>query len=119
MLKILKNVKKQEWALALAAMVFIIVSVWMELSIPDYMSEITMLVQTPGSRMSDILIAGGKMLLYALGSLAATVATSLCASRLATGLGLTLRGRLFHKVQSFSIFSGIALQKRLKIKAAL
>lgn len=103
MLKILKNFKKQEWALALAAMVFIIVSVWMELSIPDYMSEITMLVQTPGSQMRDILIAGGKMLLYALGSLAATVATSLCASRIATGLGLTLRGRLFHKVQSFSM----------------
>ena len=82
---------------------FIVLSVWAELTMPDYMSEITVLVQTPGSKMSEILIAGEKMLLYALISLAATVCTSVCASRLATGLGATLRGELFRKVQSFSM----------------
>ncbi|MGM9607636.1 MAG: ABC transporter ATP-binding protein [Oscillospiraceae bacterium] len=103
MRKLLKNFTKKDWAYAVLALAFIVVSVWMDLTMPEYMSEITMLVQTPGSKMSEILSAGGKMLLYALGSLAATVATSICAARLATGLGATLRGRLFHKVQSFSM----------------
>lgn len=103
MLKILKNFTKKDLALVAVAIAFIVVSVWMDLTMPEYMSEITVLVQTPGSEMSDILLAGGKMLMYALGSLVATVVTSICAARLATGLGATLRGRLFHKVQSFSM----------------
>jgi ATP-binding cassette subfamily B protein len=103
MLKILKNYSKKDWALAAFAVVFIVASVWMELTIPEYMSEITRLVQTPGSEIRDILIAGGKMLLYAFGSLVATVIISICASKLAMKLGTKLRGRLFHKVQSFSM----------------
>jgi ATP-binding cassette subfamily B protein len=75
----------------------------MELTIPEYMSDITVLVVTPGSTMKDILTAGGKMLLYALGSLAATIIISICAAKLAMELGTILRGRLFHKVQSFSM----------------
>lgn len=103
MLKILKNFTKKEWLLIGIATAFVVISVWMDLTIPDYMSEITMLVQTPGSEMSEILTVGLKMLLYAFGSLAATVITSVCAARLAAGLGLTLRGKMFHKVQSFSM----------------
>lgn len=103
MLKLLKKFSIKEWGLAFMSVGFIVLSVWAELTMPDYMSEITVLVQTPGSKMSEILIAGGKMLLYALISLAATVCTSVCASRLATGLGATLRGELFRKVQSFSM----------------
>jgi ATP-binding cassette subfamily B protein len=103
MLKILKNYTTKDWLLAAFAVVFIIISVWMELTIPEYMSEITRLVQTSGSKMSDIFIAGGKMLLYALGSLIATVVISMCAAKLAMTLGTRLRGRLFHKVQAFSM----------------
>ena len=103
MLKLIKKFSGKECALALLSVAFIVLSVWSELMMPEYMSEITMLVQTSGSKMSQILIAGGKMLLYALISLAATVATSVCASRLATGLGATLRESLFRKVQSFSM----------------
>lgn len=103
MIKILKNFKKVEWGLLVLAIVFIVVSVWAEMTMPGYMSEITVLVQTPGSEMAEILTAGAKMLLYALISLAATVATSLCAARLAAGLGATLRGRMFHKVEDFSM----------------
>lgn len=103
MLKLLKKFSVKEWGLAFMSVGFIVLSVWAELTMPDYMSKITVLVQTPGSKMSEILIAGGKMLLYALISLAATVCTSVCASRLATGLGATLRGELFRKVQSFSM----------------
>jgi ATP-binding cassette subfamily B protein len=103
MLKILKNFTKKDLALAVVAVAFIVISVWMELTIPEYMSEITLLVQTPGSEMSDIFAAGGKMLLYAFGSLVATIIISVCAAKLAMKLGTTLRGRLFHKVQSFSM----------------
>jgi ATP-binding cassette subfamily B protein len=103
MRKILKNFTGKDIVLAVVAVAFIIVSVWMELTIPEYMSEITVLVQTPGSTMRDILITGGKMLLYAFGSLVATVIISVCAAKLAMTLGTTLRARLFHKVQSFSM----------------
>ena len=103
MLKLLKKFKKKEWALAILAVAFIVISVWAELTMPDYMSEITVLVQSSGSKMSEVLIAGAKMLFFALISLAATVVTSVCASRLATGLGATIRGELFSKVQSFSM----------------
>lgn len=103
MLKLIKKFSMKEWALAFLAVGFIVLSVWAELTMPEYMSEITVLVQTSGSKMSEVLIAGGKMLLYALLSFAATVGTSVCASRLATGLGATIRGELFRKVQSFSM----------------
>ena len=103
MLKILKNLTSKEWLLAVAALVFIVVQVWMELTMPDYMSEITVLVQTENSTMSDILIAGGKMLACALGSLAASVVTAVCASRISANFSANLRGKLFNKVQSFSM----------------
>lgn len=103
MLKILKNLKWKEWLLAAFSVAFIVLQVWLDLTMPDYMSKITMLVQTQGSAMSDILTAGGKMLLCALGSLAASVVTSFCAAKIATNFGATLRGKLFRKVQSFSM----------------
>lgn len=103
MRKIFKNFSPKDWGLTALAAVFVVLSVWMELTIPEYMSEITTLVQTPGSEMADILFAGGKMLLYAFGGLIATVMVSICAAKLATGLGAVLRGKLFHKVQSFSM----------------
>ena len=103
MLKLLKNLRAREWALAILAVAFIVLQVWMDLSIPDYMSQITMLVQTPGSTMTDILMAGGKMLLFALGSLASAVVTSVCAAKIAAEFGATLRGKLFRKVQAFSM----------------
>ena len=103
MLKIFKNLGRKEWVLAGVSLMLIVAQVWLDLTMPDYMSEITMLVQTPGSRMADILIAGGKMLLFALGSLAASIVTAVCAARIASGFSATLRGKLFKKVQSFSM----------------
>lgn len=103
MLKLLKKFTKTEIALSLVAIVFIVTQVWLELTMPDYMSEITVLVQTPGSEMQDILSAGGKMLLCAFGSLVASVITAICASRIASNFSANLRGLLFNKVQSFSM----------------
>lgn len=103
MIKLFKNLKKEEWGLAALAMVFIVLQVWLDLTMPDYMADITRLIQTEGSTMGEILTAGGKMLACALGSLAAAVATAVCAANIATGFAATLREKLFHKVQSFSM----------------
>lgn len=103
MVKLLKKLTWKDFILAAVALVFIIVQVWLSLTMPDYMSEITKLVQTKGSKMNDILIAGGKMLACALGSLLAAVCTSICASKISSNFSANLRGQVFHKVQSFSM----------------
>ena len=103
MIKLLRNLSKKEWALAALSVAFVVFQVWLELTMPDYMSRITVLVKTPGSQMADILAAGGKMLLCALGSLCASALTAVCAARIATGFSGTLRSRLFSAVQSFSM----------------
>lgn len=103
MVKLLKKLTWKDFILAAVAFVFIVVQVWLSLTMPDYMSEITKLVQTKGSKMNDILIAGGKMLACALGSLLAAVCTSICASKISSNFSANLRGQVFHKVQSFSM----------------
>lgn len=103
MVKLLKKLTWKDFILVAVAFVFIIVQVWLSLTMPDYMSEITKLVQTKGSKMNDILIAGGKMLACALGSLLAAVCTSICASKISSNFSANLRGQVFHKVQSFSM----------------
>ena len=100
---VFQNLKKTDWLLAAVCLAFIALQVWLDLKPPDYMAEIPTLVQTAGSTMGEILSAGGMMLVCSLGSLAASVVTAICAARIAATLGATLRGRLFSKVQSFSM----------------
>ena len=103
MLKLLKKFTKTEWLLSCAALAFIILQVWMDLTLPDYMSEITTLVQTEGSAMGEILAAGGKMLGCALLSFGASVCTVICAARIASNFSSNLRSLLFNQVQSFTM----------------
>ena len=103
MLKIFKNFTKKEWILIFISFCFIFAQVWLELKIPDYMSEITKLVQTEGSKMRDILINGGYMLLCAFGSLIAAVLVGYFISYISANLSKTLRRKLFRKVESLSI----------------
>ena len=77
MLKLFKNLRRQEWGLAAVSLLFIVAQVWLDLTMPEYMADITALVQTAGSTMGEILSAGGKMLLCALGSLAASIVISI------------------------------------------
>ena len=98
MIKLLKNLGKKEWLLIAIAFVLIIGQVWLELKMPDYMSEITQLVKTEGSSMKDILINGSYMLACALGSFAAAVITGYLVSRLSTNFSMKIRERLFDKV---------------------
>ena len=103
MAKIFKNLGKKEWILACISLAFVVVQVWLDLKLPDYMKEITALVTVEGSKMNDIIAAGGKMLLCAFGSLLSAVFVAICASRIASNFSATIRGKLFDKVQSFSM----------------
>ena len=102
MLKLLKRMTKREYGMVLISLVFIITQVWLDLKMPDYMSAITQLVQTPGSAMGDILKNGGYMLLCAVGSMAAAMVTGYFAARVAAGLSKTVREQVFKKVMRFN-----------------
>lgn len=103
MLKIFKNFKGKEWLLLSISVVFIVLQVWLDLRLPDYMSDITRLVQTQGSEMSEILTTGGWMLLCALGSLISSVIVAALAAKIASNFSATLRSKLYDKVQDFSM----------------
>ncbi len=103
MFKILKYLKPIEWLMIVFSVMFIVTQVWLDLKLPDYMSEVTKLTQTPGSEMSDILKNGGMMLLCALGSITAAIIVAYFASKVAASLSQRLRSLQFHKVEAFSM----------------
>jgi ATP-binding cassette subfamily B protein len=103
MVSILKRLKAKEWLMALLSLGFIVAQVWLDLKLPDYMEEITLLTQTPGSAMHSIWRAGGNMLLCTLGNLAAAVIVGFFAARIAAAFSKRLRSLLFAKVESFSM----------------
>ena len=81
MLRIVRYLSKAEIGQMLVALVSIVGQIWLDLTLPDYMADITQLVETPGSEMHDIWVAGGKMLLVSLGSAACAVVTGFIAAR--------------------------------------
>ena len=103
MIKIFKYLEKKDWAFVLCSLVFIVTQVWLELKMPDYMSKITVLVQTEGSNMKEILIAGGSMLLCALGSLLSAFIVGYFVAKIAAGLAMRLREMVYNKTMSFSM----------------
>ncbi|KOS60213.1 ABC transporter ATP-binding protein [Lysinibacillus agricola] len=103
MLKIFKYLKPKEWTLIVASIVFIVGQVYLDLKLPDYMSKITTLVQTEGSKTSEVWAAGGMMLLCALGSMILAVIVGYFAARVATSLSKELRKGVFDKTLSFSM----------------
>lgn len=103
MTKLLRYMKGREWLFFLVSLVFIISQVWLDLKLPDYMSEITTLVETEGSAMADIWASGGKMLLCSLGSLASSIIVCYLASSIAASFSRRLRAAMFDKVESFSM----------------
>lgn len=103
MIKLLKRLKVSEWIQVIISLIFVVGQVWLDLKLPDYMSEITKYSQTQGSQMSDIWSAGGKMMLCALGSLASSVVVGFFAARIAASFSQRIRSLLFMKVDSFSM----------------
>lgn len=103
MIKLLKKLTKKDMALAGLAFLLILAQVYLNLTMPDYMSDMTVLVQTEGSAMADILAAGGKMLLCAVGSLLTAACIAVCAAKISANFSANLRGQVFNRVQSFSM----------------
>lgn len=103
MLRLFKRFQRQEVAMIFMCLLLITGQVWLDLTMPDYMSEITTLVQTEGSAMADIWKAGGMMLLCALGSLVLSVMTGFLAARIAASFSKRLRRDIFSQVESYSM----------------
>lgn len=103
MLKMLKNMKKKDIISIIIVIGLISLQVYLDLKIPDYMSTITRLVQTEGSKMHDIILNGSYMLLCAFGSLASAVVTGYIISKLSSNFSLNIREKLFDKVQNLSV----------------
>lgn len=103
MLKILKYMNRRDWLFVLCSLVFIVCGVGLDLRLPDYMREITTLVQTPGSEMGEVLSAGGSMLLCALGSLVTAFIVGFFVAQIAAGLAMRLREAVYNKTMDFSM----------------
>lgn len=103
MLKIFKYLKKNEWMLVLCSLAFIVVQVWLDLKLPDYMAEITTKLQTEGTPVSELLIPGSYMLFCAVGSMIASIIVGYFAAKVAAGLAMRLRAMVFDKTLSFSM----------------
>ncbi len=103
MIKLLKTLEKKEWLLAVICLILIVGQVWLELKMPDYMSEITMLVQTEGSEMSEILKNGAYMLACALGSLVSAVIVGYLVSNISATFSMNVRKKLFDKVENLAM----------------
>ena len=103
MLKLLKDFTKKDYLIIFIAILLIVFQVWLDLRLPDYMSQITVLVQSEGSQMSEILEQGGYMLLCAGGSLVSAIIVGYLASLLSASFSKTLMKKLFEKVENFGM----------------
>ena len=103
MIKLVKKLKGIDWCFVAISVAFIVVQVWLDMTMPQYMNKITVLIETPGSEMSEVWRAGGMMLLCSIGSVLASVVTAIFAAKIGSGLGFTLREDIFEKVQTFSM----------------
>ena len=102
MIKLLKNFTKKDWLMILISTILIVFQVYLDLKLPDYMTEITKLVQTEGSTVSDVIIPGGKMLLCAGGSLVSAIIVGYLTSLTSASFSLNTRKKLFERIETFS-----------------
>ena len=98
MLKLLKYMKKRERWMVLACIALIVGQIYFDLTMPDFMSDLTVLINTPGSEMADILSVGAKMLGCTLASAALAIACGFLTSRIASGYSYAVREKLFSHV---------------------
>ena len=103
MIRLFKNFTKKDILIILICVIAMVFQVWIDLRLPEYMSEITVLIQTDGSTMKEVIHSGSLMLLCALGSAVSTVFIGYFASGLSASFSKNLRGKLFKKVQSLGI----------------
>lgn len=102
MIQVLKYFNPKQWAQVAISLVFIVVQVWLDLTLPDYMNAITTLVETEGSTMGQILEQGAWMLACAIGSMASSCVVGYFAARVGAGLAKTLRGHVYDRTLEMS-----------------
>lgn len=102
MFKLLKNLRTRDYFYILLAVAFIVIQVWLDLTMPDFTAKLTASVSSGGVTMDDVWRNGGMMLLCALGSMVSAFACGYCTVRVASSLSYNLRGQLFSKVTSFT-----------------
>ena len=103
MIRLLKQFNLKEWVIIFICILLILFQVWLDLKLPDYMANITRLVQTSGSSMKDIMHEGMLMLLCAFGSLVGAIIVGYLSAFIAATFSFKTRSTLFKKVQSFSM----------------
>ena len=101
MIKLLKRLRGREWAMIALCSALVLGQIYFDLRLPDFMSDLTVLVKTPGSTMSDILATGGKMLACTLASAVLAIACGFLAAKVSSGFSYTIREKLFDKVADF------------------
>ena len=101
MLKLLRRMQRREWTMAAVCVLFILGQIYFDLSLPDYMSSLTVLIETPGSTTSDILHTGLEMLGCTLASAVLCVACGFLTARVAAGFSYTMRRAVFNKIADF------------------
>ena len=101
MIKLLKKMRRREKLMALLCIILVLGQVYFDLAMPDYMSDLTVMIQTPGSQQSEIWSVGGKMLGCALASMALAVIAGYFAAQTAAGFSYCVREEIFDKVSSF------------------
>jgi len=103
MIKLFRYLRKKDWLFVCISLCFIVFQVWLDLRLPDYMAEITRLIQTPDSALSSVVWAGMKMLACAILSMAAMFVVGYFVAQVAAGLSKRLREAVYGKVISFSM----------------
>lgn len=101
MITLLKKMRRREKLMALLCVLLVLGQVYFDLAMPDYMSDLTVMIQTPGSVQSEIWNVGGKMLGCALASMALAVIAGYFAAQTAAGFSYSVREEIFDKVSSF------------------
>ena len=104
MLKLMKNLTKKDWLLALCCVILVVGQVFFELKMPDYMSKITMLVQTEGSQMKDILVNGAYMIGCAFASFILMSIAGYFSSTVSSNFSMRVRKKLFDKVENLDTY---------------
>ena len=115
MFKLFQNFSKKDVFLILLAVVLICFQVWLDLKMPDYMSEITRLVETEGSEISDILKNGAFMMLCAIGSLLGAISVGYLAANISASFSKNVRKKLYEKVENL----GLAEIKKFSISSLI
>ena len=98
MIKLLKRMRRQEALMALLCAVLVGVQVYFDLRLPDFMTQLTTLIKTPGSATADILSVGAQMLGCTLASAVLAGGCGFLAAKTASGFSFTVREQLFHHV---------------------